>query len=156
MKRLLCLMLAVLFLGGCSSKADEGGIFFVYPKKDYIYSVSEGSVAREKRDVTDRELGYLLRLYLLGPQDEELEAIYPSGVRLENLEQTGDTLSIQLSDISFSFAGACLAQTCFSLCEADSVIISSGDRQITVKRGALLFQDDSSPLETSATETESN
>ena len=65
MKRLLCLMLAVLFLGGCSSKADEGGIFFVYPKKDYIYSVSEGSVAREKRDVTDRELGYLLRLYLL-------------------------------------------------------------------------------------------
>lgn len=163
MKRLLCLMLAVLFLGGCSSKADEGGIFFVYPKKDYIYSVSEGSVAREKRDVTDRELGYLLRLYLLGPQDEELEAIYPSGVRLENLEQTGDTLSIQLSalsnqlsDISFSFAGACLAQTCFSLCEADIVIISSGDRQITVKRGALLFQDDSSPLETSATETESN
>ena len=98
-----------------------------------------------------------------GQSHPRQEPRIPLPLSLENLEQTGDTLSIQLSalsnqlsDISFSFAGACLAQTCFSLCEADSVIISSGDRQITVKRGALLFQDDSSPLETSAAETESN
>ena len=96
MKRLLCLMLAVLFLGGCASKADEGGIFFVYPKKDYIYSVSEGSVAREKRDVTDRELGYLLRLYLLGPQDEELEAVIAEYA--ENSGMPAEDFKKQISD----------------------------------------------------------
>ena len=48
MKRLLCLMLAVLFLGGCSSKADEGGIFFVYPKKVQNLVVPRVSVLRSK------------------------------------------------------------------------------------------------------------
>lgn len=159
MKRLLCLLLSCLLFCGCASKDGESKIYFVYPKKDYVYSISQGSVGREKRDVPQRELGFLVRLYLLGPQDEALTALYPAGVRLESLSQEAGTLSItlsklgnQLNDITFSLAGACLAQTCFSLCDADTVVISSGDRQLTLKRDTLIFQDDSATLETTAKE----
>lgn len=156
MKRFSCLFLVSLLLWGCAPKHDSG-IYFVYPKKDYVYSISEGSVSREKRDVSDRDLSYLVRLYLLGPQDEGLTALFPTGVRLERLVLEDSTLSIvlsnpgnQLTDISFSLAGACLAQTLFDLCEADTVVISSGDRQITLKRDALVFQDSTATLETTA------
>lgn len=161
MKRFVSILLVCLLLTGCTSKAEDDSIYFVYPRKDYIYSISQGTVARERRDVTEQSLEYLVRLYLLGPQDEELEAIYPAGIRLEELELSDKTLSIrlsaignQLADISFTLAGACLAQTCFSLCQANYVTVSSGDHQVTLKRDAFVFQDDTATLETAAPQTE--
>ena len=79
-------------------------------------------MAWETRDVTQEDLSYLLRLYLLGPQDEDLEALYPADIRLESASVAGGTVTVTLSpvgnrltDISFTLAGACLARTCFEL-----------------------------------------
>ena len=154
MKRLVSLLLLPLLLWGCAAQSPRDGVYFVYPKRDYVYSIAQGSVAREYRDVTNQNLSYLVRLYLLGPQEESLMALYPPDVRLESLDLSDGTLSITLSkpgsslnDITFSLAGACLAQTCFSLCDADTVVISSGDRHITLNRDALVFRDNSADLE---------
>ena len=78
MKRLISFVLICLLLFGCTPRQQDTGIRFCYPRKDYIYSVTGGSVAWETRDVTQEDLSYLLRLYLLGPQ-----AGYVTGTVLE-------------------------------------------------------------------------
>ena len=157
MKRLISLMLLCLLLFGCTPRQQDTGIRFCYPRKGYIYSVTGGSVAWETRDVTQEDLSYLLRLYLLGPQDEDLEALYPADIRLESASVAGGTVTVTLSpvgnrltDISFTLAGACLARTCFELSSASTVIIQSGDRRLALDRDSLIFQDTSASLETTA------
>ena len=51
MKRLISLVLICLLLFGCTPRQQDTGIRFCYPRKDYIYSVTGGSVAWETRDV---------------------------------------------------------------------------------------------------------
>ena len=127
MKRLISLVLICLLLFGCTPRQQDTGIRFCYPRKGYIYSVTGGSVAWETRAVTQEDLSYLLRLYLLGPQDEDLEALYPADIRLESASVAGGTVTVTLSpvgnrltDISFTLAGACLARTCFELSSAST------------------------------------
>ena len=99
MKRLISLVLICLLLFGCTPRQQDTGIRFCYPRKDYIYSVTGGSVAWETRDVTQEDLSYLLRLYLLGPQDEDLEALYPADIRLESASVAGGTVTVTLSPV---------------------------------------------------------
>lgn len=155
MKRLISLVLICLLLWGCAPKQEDTGIRFCYPRKDYVYSVTSGSVAWENREVTQDDLSYLLRLYLLGPQDEDLEAVYPADIRLESASVAGGTITVTLSpvgnrlaDVTFTLAGACLARTCFDLSSASTVIIQSGDRRLTLDRDSLTFQDTAASLET--------
>ena len=155
MKRLISLVLICLLLWGCAPKQEDTGIRFFYPRKDYVYSVTSGSVAWENREVTQDDLSYLLRLYLLGPQDEDLEAVYPADIRLESASVAGGTITVTLSpvgnrlaDVTFTLAGACLARTCFDLSSAYTVIIQSGDRRLTLDRDSLTFQDTAASLET--------
>ena len=157
MKRLISFALACLLLCGCTPNQEDTGIRFYYPRKDYVYSVTGGSVAWESRDVTQEDLSYLLRLYLLGPQDEDLEAVYPADIRLESASVAGGTITVTLSpvgnrlaDITFTLAGACLAKTCFDFSNASTVIIQSGDRRLTLDRDSLTFQDTAASLETTA------
>lgn len=157
MKRLISLLLICLLLWGCAPRREDTGIRFCYPRKDYVYSVTGGSVAWESREVTQEDLSYLLRLYLLGPQDEDLEAVYPADIRLESASVAGGTITVTLSpvgnrltDIAFTLAGSCLAKTCFDLSSASTVIIQSGDRRLTLDRDKLTFQDTAASLETTA------
>lgn len=157
MKRLLALLLALLTLWGCGSKKEESGIRFYYPRRDYVYQVTGGSVAWETRDVTQEDLSYILRLYLLGPQDENLEAAYPSGVYLESAQVDGSTVTVRLSpignrmtDIAFTLAASCLAKTCFGITGTTTLILQSGDRGLTLEESQLTFQDATASLETDA------
>lgn len=157
MKRLLALLLALLALCGCGSQKEESGIRFYYPRRDYVYQVTGGSMAWETRDVTQADLSYLLRLYLLGPQDESLEAAYPSGIYLESARVDGGTVTVRLSpignrmtDIAFTMAASCLAKTCFDITGATTLILQSGDRGLTLEADQLTFQDTSASLETDA------
>ena len=157
MKRLLALLLALLTLCGCGSKKEESGIRFYYPRRDYVYQVTGGSVAWETRDVPQEDLSYILRLYLLGPQDESLENAYPSGVYLESARVDGGTVTVRLSpvgnrmtDIAFTLAASCLAKTCFGITGTTTLILQSGDRRLTLEESQLTFQDTSASLETDA------
>lgn len=154
MKRLVSLLLACLLLVGCGKKEEPSGIRFYYPKKDYIYQVTGGSVDFETRDVTQQDLSYVLRLYLLGPQEETLEAVYPSDVRLESAQIDGSTVTVRLSpignrmtDISFTLAASCLAKTCFAFTGTNTLILQSGDRRLTLEEDMLTFQDTSASLD---------
>ncbi len=153
MKRFVSLLLACLLLFGCGKKEEPSGIRFYYPKKDYIYQVTGGSVDFETRDVTQQDLSYVLRLYLLGPQEETLEAVYPSDVRLESAQIDGSTVTVRLSpignrmtDISFTLAASCLAKTCFAFTGTNTLILQSGDRRLTLEEDMLTFQDTSASL----------
>ena len=155
MKRVTALLLACLLLCGCGKKNEPAGIRFYYPRKDYVYQVTGGSVGFETRDVTQEDLSYVLRVYLLGPQDEALEAVYPSDIRLESAQIDGSTVTVRLSpignrmtDISFTLAASCLAKTCFSLTGTTNMILQSGDRRLTLEESQLTFQDTSASLGT--------
>ena len=155
MKRFLALLLVLLLLAGCApAQPGDNTVTFYYPRKNYVYSLMEAAIGSESRDSADMDLEYLLRLYLLGPTEENLESIYPSGTQLQSLNQVGTALTIFLSpgsnrmeDISFTLAGACLARTCFGLGDFTMVTIRSGDRDISFRPDDLIFQDTSATLE---------
>ena len=154
MKKLLALVLTALLLSGCAgSTAADHGTTFYYPKKNYVYSISESVMGSEERECADESPEYLLRLYLLGPLDEHLESLYPQDTRLLELRETGGTLTVTLSDTgnrmtdaAFTLAGACLAQTFWGSFSA--VTIRSGDREITFRPDALVLEDDTATLDT--------
>ena len=81
MKRVIAIALALLLLTGCTpSPAGENTVTFYYPRKNLVYSFSDLPIGAEARDCADEALEYVLRLYLLGPTDENLESLYPSGM----------------------------------------------------------------------------
>ena len=162
MKKLLALCLTALLLCGCThgTTADRATTFY-YPKKNYVYSISESVVGSEARECADESTEYLLRLYLLGPTDEHLESLYPQGTRLLEAKESGDALTVTLSDTgnrmtdaAFTLAGACLASTCFPLKDYSAITVRSGDREITFQRDSLIFQDDTATLDNNTTKKE--
>ena len=162
MKRVIVIALALLLLTGCSpTPSGENTVTFYYPRKNLVYSFSDLPIGAEARDCADEALEYVLRLYLLGPTDENLESLYPSSIRLLSIEEEDGALAVTLSpggnqmrDIDFSLAGACLAKTCFAYGGYSSVTIRSGDRELTLKNDDLLFRDDSATLDSSKEEKE--
>ena len=83
---------------------------------------------------------------------EYLHSPFPSGLVLRSVEQDGGNLHVELSasltmltGTDLTLACACLAQTCFSLTEAETVTISSdglGFVSMTLTRDSLLLVDD--------------
>lgn len=160
MKKLLALCLTALLLCGCAhgTTADRATTFY-YPKKNYVYSISESVVGSEARECADESTEYLLRLYLLGPTDEHLESLYPQGTRLLEAKESGGALTVTLSDTgnrmtdaAFTLAGACLAQTFFG--DYTAITIRSGDRDVTFRPGSLVLQDESATLDGNTAESE--
>lgn len=153
MKKLLALCLTALLLCGCThgTTADRTTTFY-YPKKNYVYSISESVVGSEARECADESTEYLLRLYLLGPTDEHLESLYPQGTRLLEAKESGDALTVTLSDTgnrmtdaAFTLAGACLAQTFWE--HFSAVTVRSGDREITLRPDTLVLEDTTATLD---------
>lgn len=160
MKKVIALLLALVLLTGCTpSPSKENAVIFYYPRKNQVYSFSDLPIGAEQRDLADEDLEYLLRLYLLGPSDENLESLYPNGTKLQSLTVEKGALTVFLSpggnrmqDIDFSMAGACLAKTCFAYGDYSTVTIRCGDRDLTLQNDDLLFRDDSATLESTQKE----
>ena len=158
MKRMVCLVLAVLLLippmTGCGERLNEP-VRFYYLRKDYQESMDSPIASEEREASGHREnLKYLLSFYLMGPVSEELVSPLPRGVILYTLKQDGSNLSIELSDTSaslsdsaFSLACACLTLTCTGLTSVDEVTVSSGSRSLTMSAENLTLTDNVVPEE---------
>lgn len=157
MRKIIALTLAVFLLIGLTGciAIDETATFYYARFEDaYLYGMDNAVIAGEYRDVSGHsgDLKYLLTLYFHGPTTEYLRSPFPSGMVLRTVERQGDTVHVALSasltmltGTDLTLACACLARTCFSLTDAQSVTISSdglGFVSMTLTRDSLLLVDD--------------
>ena len=157
MRKIIALMLAaflLLSLTGCLETTDTVTFYYTRHEDSYLYGLDNGVISGEFREVTGHrgDLKYLLTLYLHGPTMEYLHSPFPSGMVLRTVERQGDTVHVALSasltmltGTDLTLACACLAQTCFSLTDAEAVTISSeglGFVSMTLTRDSLLLVDD--------------
>ena len=127
MKRLLCLLLALVLLSGCapqnSLSGRETGVQFYYVVKEEDYFSSLGVMGCEARTLSEKQnsLEGLMALYLGGPVSSELTSDFPAGMRLVKTEQTeedsreitlvfDDSLA-ELTGIRLQIVCACIART---------------------------------------------
>lgn len=157
MKRILCfiLILLLILLNGCSSPSFDPVLFYYCKKPEsYEYFDAEGFVTSEGRDLTghNKDLKYLVALYLAGPLDEKLTSPFPRKTRLINNELSGNHLHIELSDLGnsmtdaeYSLAAACLAKTCIEYMQVKDVTIKSGVRSVTINSENVILYDTAIP-----------
>ena len=153
MKRIICLILAAVFLlSGCclSGERIKEPVTFYYVRAEYPYTAKDSIFASEEREASGHrnDLTYLLALYLIGPTDEELVSPIPRGTRIYSAVIHQDTVYLNLSDTTstltdsaFSIACACLSLTCMDLTDAEFVTVSSGDRKVTMSAESLMLFD---------------
>ena len=157
MRKIIALTLAAFLLiglTGCLETTDTATFYYTRFEDSYLYGMDNAVIAGEYRDVTGHsgDLKYLLTLYFHGPTTEYLRSPFPSGMVLRTVERQGDTVHVALSSsltmltgTDLTLACACLARTCFSLTDAQSVTISSdglGFVSMTLTRDSLLLVDD--------------
>ena len=157
MRKIIALALAILLmvgLTGCIDIDDTATFYYTRFEDSYLYGMDNAVIAGEYRDVAGHsgDLKYLLTLYFHGPTTEYLRSPFPSGMVLRSVEQIGSAIHVELSasltmltGTDLTLACACLARTCFSLTDAQSVTISSeglGFVSMTLTRDSLLLVDD--------------
>ena len=163
MKRIICLILTVVFLllPGCHY-SESGDILepveFYYPRKSdhFIYGSESGVLAAEVREGSGHigDLNYLLSMYLRGPQDENLRSPFPANCTLKEVRSGDGTLCIVLSgelttleNAELTIACASLAKTCMSISDVQRVRIDAeSDKNaftITLDADSLLLADHS-------------
>ena len=157
MRKIIALTIAVLLLAGltgCLETTDTATFYYARFEDSYLYGMDNAVITGEYRDITGHQgdLKYLLTLYFHGPTTEYLRSPFPSGMVLRSVEQHDDALHVELSSsltmltgTDLTLACACLARTCFSLTDAQSVTIASdglGFVSMTLTRDSLLLADD--------------
>ena len=154
MKQFLCvlLMLCLCFrFAGCAGSMDDS-ITFYYCRdpKAYQYYAADAVVATERRDLSGHrnDVPYLLRLYLAGPLEEDLQSPFPRNTHLIHAGQDAGRIEIDLSsldetmtDASFSLACACLTKTCIDYFGCEEVTVRSGSRSITMSDETIVLFD---------------
>ena len=157
---LLVIAAVLISLTAPLDKMQEGIVFY-YEREKYGYGQENGVIGAEYRDISlhDRDLSYLLALYLEGPLDEGLRDPFPQSAEILSLERHGKVIHLELSDLKndmndaqFSLACACLTKTCLELTDVHTLLISSGDRLVRMRADNLNFYDESSSVEMPETE----
>ncbi len=163
MKKLSCIILALLLLpglAGCSNSGDDiqDPVSFYYCKRDLDYGVDAGVISSELRDGQGhrQDYAYLLTAYLNGPESYELYSPFSRSTALKSFAIQNDTAYVQLSPSFGSLSGldltlacACITLTVLELADVQKVVISAantvldGNSQITMTRENLLLLDDS-------------
>lgn len=152
MKRSICIVLIIAFLlCGCSLTGEriKEPVTFYYLCSSFQENLC-CVVLSEEREASGHtgDLSYLLALYLMGPANDELRSPLPPDTKILSVQQLGEKLMIELSDmdsklsdIDFSLAGACLTMTCLDISSAGSVTIKSGSRSVTMDSDSLSLFD---------------
>ena len=160
MKKIICILIVFLLcFSGCHlGRESQQNVQFYYLRNadNFVYGSSDGVVTYEERDATgyEQDIRYLLTLYLQGPVDETLESPFPAGCKLKDIALEADQISLLLNSnlttlkgIDMTLACVCLAQTCFSMTNVQSVRImaESFDGRIgvdqTIHINSLLLED---------------
>lgn len=168
MKRLLSIFLSLALLGslcacGSREKADAARFYYLREPDNFLYGSSDGAVTFEEREVSGHEgdVKYLLTLYLQGPVTEGLESPFPAGSKLTDLRHSGGEITVTLdsnfatlSGMDLTLACVCLARTCISLANVQTVHILAKSPQgqtvinETITIDSLLPEDSAVPTET--------
>lgn len=159
MKRLVCLILIVALLTGCSSielGRQDTGVQFYYRGADSDYFSPNGAMGAERRTLREdqKSIDGLMELYLRGPVDPELTCPFPKGMHLLRTEVTPREITLvfdddlaALSGISLRLACACIARTVSEYGGYQTVNIRTatlsldGEEEITVHTDALVLED---------------
>lgn len=146
------IMILCLLLSGCTLSGEriKEPVTFYYLRSDYNFFAEENIFVSEEKEASGHreDLSYLLRLYQMGPSSEELISPLPRGTKITLKQQTERSVRIEMSgnpqnmtDIDYSLACSCIALTCFDLTNANTVIITNGERSLTLTRDTLILYD---------------
>lgn len=155
MKRLVLLLTVCSLLvtaAGCSFFPEDNKhpVKYYYQRADYLYGQEDGVIAAEERDGTGhiKDVAYLLRLYLMGPHDEELLSPFPPGLLITDIRQGNGNVILTLTDALASvseakqtLACACLALTCMDITGQESVTLIWADKMLTLDSSTLTLFD---------------
>lgn len=154
MKKTMCVLLllgTILFLSACEF-AQKDSVAFYYPRAAFHYGTGDTVMAAETRDLSDHadDFVYMVRIYLMGPTNDETENFFPKSTRLLSCEVADGAALIALSDsgtamsdIRFTLACACLARTCIENSTVSQITIVRGSQSLTLNQQSLLLSDDS-------------
>ena len=136
MKRFLIFLLLLSLALSCWACSEQTSVTFYYVREEsaYLFGEENAVIVGENRESASniQNLHSLLILYLHGPLNENFQSPFPRGTSLVAVQQEGSHLTVRLSSIASAMKGtdltlacACLASTCFSLTDAQSVTIAS-------------------------------
>ena len=148
MKRLICMMLSLLFLSGCGIIGDriKDPVTFYYVNADYQRNM-DSVIGAEIREASGHlyDLPYLLALYSMGPSNEDLKATFPANIRITPTEHTEDGIVLSISgqldsmtDAEFTLASACLAMTFMEVTDTNQITVTDEDRSVTINTQNLM------------------
>ncbi len=159
MKRILCLLLALALLSGCSRLGrQDTGVQFYYRGADGEYFSPYGAMGTERRTLREDQMNIqgLMELYLGGPMDPELSSPFPKGMRLIQAEMTSREITLvfddslaALSGVGLRLACACIARTVSEYGGYETVNFRTqtgsldGEEVITVRPAELVLEDHS-------------
>lgn len=150
---ILCLITG---LAACGSGDIMEPVEFCYQQIAAPDTLPDTVFAYETREAAGHrnDMNYLLSLYLQGPLESDLKSPFPSGCRLLHISRENDTLIVtldqtvtSLGQLEQTLACACLAQTCFSLTDVDTVqIIAEAEDpadslNVTIHTESFLLED---------------
>lgn len=151
------LLLLSLILSGCGlGERIKEPVTFYYIRSTYQEDMVSVIQSEEREASGHRsDLSYLLKLYLMGPSEDELRSPLPRGAKISAIEDSGSEIHIQLTDLTkalsdaeYALACACLSLTCFDLTDAGKVTVTSGEWSITLGRDSLTLTDGSTAAPT--------
>ena len=144
---ILILMLLILS-AGCQVSSNT--THFYYPRQEILGGQADGLITSEERDLSEKNtnLQHLLILYLEGPLSQDLRSPFPKGTAITKLDIQEGFLLLTLTDafsqlegLERTIAHACLAQTCFRMGDFDAILITSGDKTVTLTPKTISLTD---------------
>lgn len=164
MKKLLGLILTaclILALLGCNHNQDDINepVHFYYKNPSVAYNDEHAVIIYEIRDRADFEddLETILNIYLQGPLTDAYLNPFPTGIIVNTVEMSEDTVCVTLSEellkvegMEQTIACACLTKTAMELTGCTSILITvpSGVKDgfsITMDAQSLLLLDNAHP-----------
>lgn len=150
---LICCVLIFQILCACSNQKEElqEPVNFYYCNKEITFNTSSGVICAEAREGAGfhGNLTAFLHAYLIGPQSNTLNNVFPSDAYLVSWEMEDDTIKIvfsqkleQLSGMDLSVACSALLLTLHDYVGVNTAIITAKNAQLNERDQFIISMDD--------------